>query len=203
MVPRTTVRTCQIGCPVQPGKANRSLSGSGRPITALWISCAATVLKVIPLPPYPSTAKHRLAPGTAPIERQPGFARPEASRPRELGPRVHPGEQGSELPTDGLHLRRDQGVPLSLVGELFGLASHDDPAFSRRAQIQVGIGRLPDQATAWPKAIRLGRRGHGPGRHDLVPFRFDQAEVLVTGREDHVARAARWRPIFWVRCTRG
>lgn len=37
-------------------KANSSPSGSVCPHTSFWMICAATMLKVMPLPPYPSTA---------------------------------------------------------------------------------------------------------------------------------------------------
>ena len=174
---------------VHPSKAKRSSSGSGRPRTALWISCAATVLNVMPLPPYPSTAKHALGPGNSPDRWQPRFARPEAGGPGELGGGAHLRQEGMELAPYRFDLLGDERVTLLLVGELLIFAAHDDPALPRRSQVEVWVGRLPDQAAARPKAFRLRRRGQGPCREDLVLRGLDQVEWLVTGREHHVPGA--------------
>ena len=72
---------------------------------------------------------------------------------------------GSSLPSlraDRGDLLLDQRIALLCVGELLVLAADDDAAVPRGAQVEIGIGRLPDQAARWPEPIGLQARSPSP-----------------------------------------
>ena len=108
-------------------------------------------------------------PGTAPIEGRPVSVEPKAPAQANSGVGVELREEPSEFPRDRRRLLRDQRIARFVVGKLLVLAAADHPPVRRRADVEIRVGRLPDEAVLRPEVPRLRLGRDGLGREHLVP----------------------------------